>query len=260
MTLDPLSSGRICSTIQVPHGPLLHFIGPPQSSGKLPALFYFALSGKASLCTDPYCQPAHFAASDHIRVFSLTLPGHEKEEHFTSAIQYWAEEIEKGHNIIEQFALSVVRAIDYLIENQWIEESSIAAAGLSRGGFIAAHVAAIDPRIKFILGFAPVTKLTEAKEFAHLHHNPLANALNLKHAIHQLIGRPLRFYIGNHDTRVSTNECFAFISALAEASFQQHLRTSPVELVITPSQGHQGHGTLPHVFQEGISWLKNKLL
>lgn len=248
-----------CSTIQIPSGPSICFTGPPLSHGKMPALFYFALSGQASLCTDPYNQPAVFLSGFPIRVYSITLPGHEQESQFVHAIKYWAQEISLGNNIIHQFAEQVRQAIDYLVEHGWIDVEKIAVAGLSRGGFIAAHVAAQDPRIKLILGFAPLTKLTYAKEFADLREHLLAQSLDLQNLIQPLIGRPLRFYIGNRDVRVGTENCFKFIMELAEASFACQIRSAPAELIITSSQGQYGHGTLPHVFQEGISWLSTKL-
>jgi hypothetical protein len=244
-----------CSTIPIPNGPPVYFTGPSLSFGKMPALFYFSLSGHASLCTDPYNQPVAFLSSRPMRIYSLTLPGHEQESHFTHAIKYWAEQIKQGNNIIQQFTEQVIQTTNYLIANGWIDAEKIAVAGLSRGAFIASHIAAQDPRIQWILGFSPLTKLTYASEFSSLQENPLAKSLNLQNLTNQLIGRQLRFYIGNRDVRVGTENCFEFISGLAEVSYNHEVRSPPVELIINPSQGRHGHGTLPDVFQDGASWL-----
>lgn len=255
MPADPSQKAFSCSTIQVPDGPLVYFTGPSLSLGKMPAVFYFALSGQASLCTDPYNQPAAFLSEYPVRIYSITLPGHEHESQFIHAIKHWAQEISKGNNIIQQFTEQTVQAIDYLIGNGWVDPEKIAVAGLSRGGFIAVHIAAQDPRVKMIVGFAPLTKLTFANEFSSLQDNPLAQSLNLHNLVKRLVGRQLRFYIGNRDVRVGTENCFRFVSELAEASFALQVRSPPVELIITPSQGQHGHGTLPNIFQDGTSWL-----
>lgn len=90
---------------------------------------------------------------------------------------------------------------------------------------------------------------------------PLTHFLDfkLKSLIPHLIGKKLRFYIGNHDTRVGTANCFQFIEALAEASFQNRISSSDVELIIGPSIGHQGHGTSKEIFTKGADWMAEKL-
>jgi esterase FrsA len=239
----------------VPQGPLLHYTGPSLSEGKLPAIFYFALSGEASLCKDPYNQPVAMLAEEPLRIFSLTLPYHEDENGFVQAIGNWASAISDNRNIIQEFTESVCRSIDYLVDNGWVDEQHIAAAGLSRGGFMAAHAAAMDARIHTILGYAPLTRLTYAKEFHALQQNPLARSLDLENIVDKLVTRHIRFYIGNHDTRVGTDRCFHFVNAMVDASIKHGLRTVPVELIITSSHGQYGHGTLPHIFRDGVTWL-----
>lgn len=259
MSSNFFSNIKTCSSITTPNGIQVYYSGPDLSEGKLPALFYFALSGHASLSMDPYNQPAAFLLPYQIRVFSISLPYHHNEGQFQESMKDWAREIATGHDFLSEFGQSVIHAIKYLIDSGYINEDKMAIAGLSRGGFIAAHIAALDSRFKTILGYAPLSKLTCIKEFTSLTENALACSLNLDNLLPKLIGRHLRFYIGNRDTRVGTDHCFDFISRLAEASYQKSLRTSPVELIIGPSQGHHGHGTLPHVFKDGIFWLCNQL-
>jgi predicted esterase len=235
------------------------YIGEDLSHGPLPALFYFALSQDESLGLDPYNQPAAFLAQFPMRVFSLSLPFHGGEIPPTKALNFWSQEINSDHNIIEEFTQQVQQVCAYLIEKQAIFPDQVGVAGLSRGAFIACHVAAKIPHIQTILGFAPLTELSFAKEFESQSSHPLVKKLGLHNILDSLVGRSLRFYIGNMDTRVGTSLCFQFIHALAEASLQKGIRSSPVELIIGPSIGHQGHGTSKQVFEHGALWMAKKL-
>lgn len=229
------------------------YLGPPLEEGPLPAVLYFALSAKESLHLDPFNQPARFLTSYPLRVFSFTLPGHHLPP--TEALHHWALEIGKGHDVISEFCNHVLETIEDLIAKNIIIEGKLAAAGLSRGGFIACHLAAKTRLISTILGFAPLTQLDFAKEFEGMD----VSSFNLSHLTTKLSDRTLRFYIGNRDIRVGTANCFHFISDLTEAAYHKKIRSSPIELIIGPSIGHQGHGTPPHVFKDGADWLAGKL-
>src|ERR1700722_6699499 len=94
----------------------ISYVGKDLDQGALPALFYFALSGQESLGLDPYNQPIAFLADYPMRLFSLSLPFHGAEIPPTEALVYWADEIAKGHNLIEEFVGQVKRAFDKLTE------------------------------------------------------------------------------------------------------------------------------------------------
>lgn len=229
------------------------FLGPPLEQGPLPAVFYFALSAKDSLHLDPFNQPAKFLSDYPLRVFSLTLPGHHLPP--TEALNDWAKEIGKGRDVIAEFVEEAVSVIEDLIAKNVIAKGKCAAMGLSRGGFIACHVAAKTEQISTILGFAPLTRLDYAKEFEGMN----VSSFNLVHLVDALAGRTVRFYIGNRDMRVGTSNCFHFISALTDAAYSKKNRSLPIELIVGPSIGHQGHGTAPHVFKNGADWLAQHL-
>ena len=235
------------------------YVGPDLSSGPLPALFYFALSAKDSLGLDPYNQPVEYLSSLPMRIFSMTLPGHENELPATQALKVWAKEIAMGRNPIAEFVEKVKLAVEMLIERDVLIPDRIAAAGLSRGAFIAVHAAASIPQFRLILGFAPLTDLSLAKEFHELRNDALAQSLNLEHLAPSLVHHPLRFYIGNHDTRVGTRRCFDFVEKLSQAAFHAHIRSPQVELIVGPSIGRDGHGTSKEVFHNGAQWIAEKL-
>lgn len=234
--------------------------GPPLNKGPLPSVFYFSLSGEESLNLDPFNQPAVFLSKQNLRVFSLTLPGHLGEFPHKYAIKEWAEKIALGKNIFTEFIEVCVYALDFLINKQYINSKHIGVAGLSRGAYIATQFAAKEERIGTILGFAPLTGLETMKDFESIIDLSLVKFLSLENFIPDLIGKTLRFYIGNYDTLVSTSRCFSFIHSLTEKSYQQKHQFTPVELIIYPSIGHKGHGTPREIFQDGSAWLTQNLI
>ena len=242
-----------------PSGLPIYHRGPPLEKGPLPGLFYFALSGHESLFLEPYNQPALFLEGAPIRVYSSTLPSHGPPFKNSEAMARWANAIQLNHNIIFEFLLNCRKNIDFLITEGFLEKKRIAVAGLSRGGFIALHLAALDPRISTILAFAPLTTLESLAEFHHLLGNPIVQSLNLDHLIEPLIQKKIRFYIGNRDTRVGTSACFHFTQKIVEEAYRHKIRSPEMELIISPSAGHKGHGTPSHIFQEGASWLIKQL-
>jgi len=235
------------------------YIGPELSSGPLPALFYFALSAQDSLGLDPFNQPAAYLSSLPMRVFSISLPGHENQLPPTQALELWAREIATGNNVIEKFVSQIKLVVQALVDGNVLLLDRIAAAGLSRGAFIATHCAAEIPTFKWILGFAPLCDLSFAKEFKELQNNPIVESLKLERLASRLIDASLRFYIGNLDTRVSTRRCFDFIEKLSQEAYEQKVRSPQAELMIGPSIGRDGHGTSKEVFHHGAQWLAEQL-
>jgi len=232
----------------------LAFIGPPLDKGPLPLVIYFALSKEESLTLDPFNQPALALHSDKCRVASITLPGHGPNLDPRAAIGVWAEDFEKGGDPLSPFFKQCQKAIDELIEEGIA--SSVALMGLSRGVYAACQVAALTPNVRTILGFAPLVKLSFAKEFEGI---SLPSNLDLTSLCDLLCDRTIRFYIGNRDTRVNTAHTFELVSMLADTAYNRRIRSSPIELLIGPSIGYMGHGTPPHIFEEGAAWLKRNL-
>lgn len=228
---------NLCNALTVAPDITLYHTGPALDHGPLPSLFYFALSGPDSLTLDPYNQPVQFLHGQMIRIFSMTLPAHENNLPPADAVKIWNEEMAKGLDPISPFLDSVQLAIDFAIREKFVDPHKMATAGLSRGAFIAAHIAARENRFRFLLGFSPLTRVGK---------------LDLNHLAEKLSDRHVRLYIGNCDTRVGTRNCFDFAMALVEHKKQ---RTAQVELFISPSIGKEGHGTSPEIFQEGAKWI-----
>ncbi len=241
-----------CTALEIPSAVTVYHTGPPLDQGPLPSIFYFALSGPDSLTLDPYNQPVQFLQDLPIRFFSLTLPAHEESLSPHNALTIWAEEMAKGVDLLHPFFDAVERAVEYVVQQKLADPHKLGVAGLSRGGFIASHVAVRDKRFRHILQFAPVTRLDKAKEFHALRGNPILHTLDLVPLAPRIADRNIRLYIGNNDTRVDTRSCFEFMMHLV-----QHAPTKfpPISLFINPSIGQYGHGTPPEIFREGAHWL-----
>lgn len=251
--------------IQEPHlieilpGIEIAHVGPPLSQGPLPALFYFSLSARDSLCLDPFNQPVAYLSSLPIRIFSMTLPGHENQLPPTQALHVWAQEIASGNDVISSFVEDAQQAMYALTAQGVLLPDRTAVAGLSRGAFVAAHIAARIPSLQWILGFAPLTDISIAKEFHSLTHLPSVTSLSLEHLAEKLTNRKVRFYIGNLDTRVSTRRCFDCIETWSKTALAQGIRSPKMELIVGPSIGRDGHGTSKEVFHHGAQWIAEEL-
>ena len=243
-----------CSEIKIKPDLSLFHVGPSIDFGPLPTIFYFALSGPDSLTKDPFNQPIQFLSDQWIRFFSLTLPFHEDELPPKEAIGSWAEEIKKDNDIIGTFIDNALAAVEFVISQKLAYPQKLAVAGLSRGGFIASLLAAKEKRFSHILQFAPLTDLSKTKEFELLQTHPIVQSYNLLPLAPLLADRSIRLYIGNKDTRTHTHLCFEFAMELVKNS---SLRSPQIELFITPSIGHMGHGTSMEIFEQGALWIAN---
>lgn len=249
-----------CASLFISPKTTLFYTGPSLGKGPLPAIFYFALSGEDSLILDPYNQFVQFLSDFPVRIFSLTLPYHEKPLSPVDALKSWAEDMKNGRDIFQTFLDSIQEGLRYVIDQNIALPDKIAAAGLSRGGFIASHAAAQNPEFRYIVQFAPITDLSISKEFHAIKEHPLVMKYNVEHLAPALADKHMRFYIGNHDQRVGTRNTFEFLEALVKAAVQKKIRTPQIELIVTPSIGQQGHGTSPESFKGGALYLADLLL
>ena len=242
----------LISHLKTSEGLLFSLLGPSLDKGSLPALFYFALSAHESFSIDPYNQIVKHLNTDRLRIFTLDIPGHGKGLVAEKALTFWAQKMEQGIDVLTPFFKKVKKSIDELVTQNFIEKGQLGMIGLSRGGFIACHIAAICPQVEYILGFAPLTCLSYAREFE----NKNIYSFDLETLIPYLYRKKIRFYIGNQDTRVGTKHCFNWIYQLAKFAKKQRILSPPIELMINPSIGYLGHGTPPYIFKAGANWIK----
>ena len=249
-------------TLDIPHLPMTVYektnveLEPGQ---KYPTFVYFSISGEESLCLDPFNQPIMELLNFPLRLLSFDLPYHTTSEEKFTAMTAWAEAYARGEDPLRSFLEGVSQCLDILSDEGIIDPQHLAVGGLSRGGLLAMHLAAIHPGIRYVLGFAPVTELGKLKDFEAIKERPLVKSLDAKNIANELIEKHLRLYIGNRDIAVNSHSCYDFVSHLAETAFQNGVRSPRVELRISPSIGHRGHGTSSKVFSEGAKWIGEKL-
>jgi esterase FrsA len=190
-----------------------------------------------------------------IRVFSMTLPAHEANLDPKKALEIWADDYKKGLDPIGDFLDKAEKAVAFAITEKFADPEKLAVGGLSRGGFIAFHLAARDKRFKSIVAFAPMTQLGKTKEFASFHYHPSLSHLALEKIVDSISNRRIRIYISNSDNRVDTKCCIDFAMELVKKAEQQSIRSPQIELFIYPPVGFMGHGTSPHIFEDGAKWI-----
>lgn len=216
----------------------LYFIGPDFSQKAKTAL-YFSLSGEESLTALPFAKPAHLLAEKGYRVISATLPGHENNERPQNLRELWGKMPES----LETFFFNMESAIS---EIEPMVDGKLAALGLSRGGFVATHLAARIDLIDSVVGYAPLTRLENASH------------LDLIHLADQVKSKKIRYSIGHNDTRVSTQSAIETINTFIDKLSAKGLQQSTMQLIIAPSIGRDGHGTSEKIFSSGIEWVVNE--
>lgn len=234
------------------------YIGPLLHLGAMPAIVYFALSDEHSLNQDPFNQPAIHLSNFPIRIFSFTLPHHSSELDPKKAMTYWANDFIQEIDPLHPFLDNVASTLKNLIEQKVI--TKLGLMGLSRGAFIAMHVAERLKSVSHILGFAPLITFQSLHEFDALSSLILVQKYDPYNLIPILYDRSIRFYISNYDQRVGTKNAFSWINDLAHHAHEKGIRSAPIELYIRPPIGYLGHGTSPETFVEGSDWLAKELL
>ncbi len=223
----------------------------------LPCIIYLALSAEESLSKTPFNQPVNFFLSHSVRVFSVDLPFHGNDLLATEGMKKWADEFSTGNNILASFLNDLETSLKLLFKA--IAPSKIAIMGLSRGGFLASHIAARMPEISSLLCYAPLTQISQCLEFTHLKDSSLIQSLNISALTADLYQKKIKVYIGNRDLRVGTDLCYTWLNTLIDEAFLHGIRSPQIELVLKPSIGYLGHGTSKETFEEGALWLAQKL-
>ncbi|HJT79195.1 MAG TPA: prolyl oligopeptidase family serine peptidase, partial [Gemmataceae bacterium] len=219
-----------------------------------PTLFVFANDIRGTLADfTHYNKVGSLLARQGFLSVSLDLPCHGKDnkEKVTNALAGWRKRLEAGDDLVPGFTAKCTRVLDYLVREGYTDPGRVAACGTSRGGFMALHFAAADPRVRCVVGLAPVTDLLALTEFRGMEKSAAVNALALARVADKLAGRPVWVTIGNNDGRVGTDKVIAFTRDLVRASVA---RKEPprVELHVLTNAGHSVH---PAAHAEAAAWV-----
>ena len=225
---------------------------PLQDGGPAPTLLLFALAGPETLTTEPYCRVGWLLHAQGWNVVSLDVPGHGADQRADEppGLGGWTARITAGQDFVVAFQERVNDVVVHLVTTGAAAPAHIAAAGTSRGGFMAFHAAAGNAKIRAVAAFAPVTDLFVLNEFSGLEQNPLVQRLALVNAAETLADRAAWITIGNADSRVGTDRAVAFAQALAAAS-QARGFGCDITLRVLPTPGHSGP---PEWYDEATAW------
>lgn len=230
---------------------------PPHAGKPAPTLLLFAMAGADTLCTEPYCRVGRLLHAQGWNVVSLDLPCHgdDRRAGEPTELAGWAARAANGEDFVAAFQMRVEAVVKHLVAEGVIDPACIAAAGTSRGGFMAFHAAAANPLIRAVAAFGPVTDLIALNEFAGQEENPLVKRLALANAAEALADRAAWITIGNADARVGTDKAVAFAGALKIAALAQNL-TPRVTLRVLPTPGHS---SFSEWHDEAANWLLNTM-
>jgi dienelactone hydrolase len=225
------------------------------SKGEAPAptLFVFAVGAPDTLRNNDFNKVGRLLARQGYLCVSLDVPchGEDQKPKEPAGLDGWRARLEKGGALVSDFVKNSSAVLDHLIKEGYTDARRVAACGTSRGGFIALHFAAAEPRVRCVAAFAPVTNLLVLREFAGLEKHKMTRALDLTNSADKLAGRHVWVCIGNRDDRVSTDDVVAFTRKVARATTASD-RPAPVELHIMPTVGHRIHAT---AHAEAAAWI-----
>ncbi|MBM4069380.1 MAG: hypothetical protein FJ271_10595 [Planctomycetes bacterium] len=244
--------GHESQVLQTPGGVRFGILG---ATGRVPAPILFVLSStlEVSLGDKAYVECGTILAKHGFLCVSVDLPCHGKERKTDDAdgLDGWRARVQKGEALTTEFSARCSKVLDHLIEQGYADPQRVCACGTSRGGCMALHFAAADPRVKVVAAFAPVTNLLALHEFAGTNKHAATKALALANHADKLAGRPIWICIGNKDDRVGTDDVIAFRRRLTAATVAQG-KAVPVELHVMPTVGHAIHA---RAHAEAAAWI-----
>ncbi len=171
---------------------------------------------------------------------SVDLPAHGKQRRSDEpeGLSGWRSRIDAGDDPIAALTEQISNVLDHLIAEGYSDPARIGACGTSRGGFAVMHCAAADPRVRWIVAYAPVTDLKALEEFRGAENSPLVRKLALISQADKLAKRDIWIAIGDRDERVDTDLAIQLARAISGAAAKQAV-PSQIELHVCPAIGHR---------------------
>ena len=171
---------------------------------------------------------------------SVDLPchGEQQRKDEPGGLSGWRHRCEQSDDFVAETNKRLAQVLDHLIEGRHTDAARVAACGTSRGGFLALHFAAYDPRVKCVAAYAPVTELAALSEFRGAEDNALVQSLALSQQAEKLADRKVWVIIGDRDERVGTDRAITLARRITKAALA-HGHDGRVDLhVVTEPRGH----------------------
>ena len=173
--------------------------------------------------------------------------------------------LEKGEQPLTEFKGRLKSVIDFLVSERYSDPARLVVSGPSRGGFMALHSAAADPRLRIAVAFAPVTDLLALREFHGMADPAPARSLDVMQLLDKLADRLVWVSIGHKDDRVGSQHAIDFTLRLMELSpghkkpMTHFWSGDDIRLVVTPSEGAGGHSSYRMAHDEAAAWVLRQL-
>jgi dienelactone hydrolase len=228
------------------------------TSKPAPTLFMLGSTIDAVLGDAYFRQCGNELAELGYLVVSIDLPCHGTQtiEGEPAGLGGWSHRAGNNEDFVAECNARLSKVLDDLIKRGLSDPERVAAAGTSRGGFLAIHFAAFDRRVKAAAGFAPVTELAALREFRDTHEHPLVAKLGLKNQAEQLAGRPVWIIIGDVDERVGTHHAIEVAGRLSALAKEKKV-ASNVELHVMSEP--RGHTTPKGASKLAAAWIHRHL-
>jgi pimeloyl-ACP methyl ester carboxylesterase len=219
-----------------------------------PTLLVLASTPEKSLGDPDYLQCGAVLRRQGFLCASLDLPCHGADHRSNEPVELagWAHRLDGGADLVGDFISRTENVLDHLIATGATDPERIAVCGVSRGGFMAFHLAARDERVRAVVAMAPVTRLAAVKEFQQLRHPERAEALSTTKLADRLADQKVWIAIGDRDCRVGTDETIAFARQLSASAIRQSL-PPPVDLHVVGEAG--GHTTPQGAAEQSARWV-----
>lgn len=230
-------------------------IWPAKPSKPSPIIFSLGNTIEGVLGSSYFRQCSQFLADKGYFTVSLDLPCHGQDvrKGESSGLSGWKTRASKGEDFVADITGKLGQVLDYLIAEKMADPEKTSVLGTSRGGFIALHFAAVDPRVKCAMGFSPVTDLAALSEFRGVEEQALVKRLSLENQAAALAGRSIWIVIGDRDERVSTDKAVHLARALSAAALERNISPRVDLHVIAEPRGH----TVPAGYSKlGADWLE----
>jgi len=208
----------------------------PKSKRPAPTLFILSTTIEDSLKNPQYLQCGTALAERGYLCVSLDLPCHglQQRDGEPQELEGWRYRVEHNEPFISDFVTTLTEVLDYLISQGYTDPDKVAVCGTSRGGFIALHFAAREPRVKCVAAFIPVVDLGKLREFEGCKDNPLVTETALTCYAEKFSGKPVYLIIGDQDNRVDTDSVIKFARKVSQVSGKK----TNIEIHVMPKPGH----------------------
>ncbi|MFN7921230.1 MAG: prolyl oligopeptidase family serine peptidase [Bryobacteraceae bacterium] len=204
-----------------------------------PTVLFLGSAVEDGLTQPHFLQGAETLGGEVLSV-TLDLPGHgeSRQAGEPAGLDAWRHRLDRNLALTSDLTARARELLDHLIANRFTDPARIAAFGTSRGGFMAFHLAAVDPRVRLVAAFAPVTNLLVLREFHEMKEPERARAIAANTLAGSICDRGVWMIIGSTDDRVGTDDAIAFSQRFIESARAHGLRPN-LELHVERTEGHR---------------------